>query len=73
MYAVEFQAIVQNGVIAIPEQWQTDLPSHVRVIIIADKFVTPCKNDNIIKRLMKSPRNVGNFRPMSREEIYEQS
>jgi hypothetical protein len=73
MYAVEFQAIVQNGVIAIPEQCQTDLPSHVRVIIIADKFVEHGKNENIIKRLMKSPRNVGNFRPMTREEIYEQS
>jgi len=74
MYAVEFQACVQNGMIEIPKSYQADLPSQIRVIILTDKsYVVRHKKENIIARLLESPRKVGNFRPMKREEIYERS
>jgi hypothetical protein len=71
MYAVEFQTVIKNGMIEIPKLYQADMPSRVRVIILADS--SEHKNENIIDRLMKSPRKVGNFSPMKREEIYDRS
>lgn len=72
MYAVEFQARLQNGMIPVPQQYQTELPVQVRVIILADPPPRHSEDrDDIIARLLKSPRPVINFKPMTREEIYE--
>lgn len=71
MYAVEFQARLENGMIPIPQEYQAQLPAQVRVIILAEPFTLHLKDRNdIIARLLKSPRMVNNFTPMTREEIY---
>ena len=36
MYAIEFQAVIQNGMIPIPTWYQATLPPQVRVIVLAD-------------------------------------
>lgn len=72
MYAVEFQTRLQNGMISVPPQYQTHLPAQVRVIILAEPLTPRSEDhDDIIARLLKAPRPVHNFKPMTREEIYE--
>jgi hypothetical protein len=72
MYAVEFQARLQNGMIPVPQQYQAQLSAQVRVIILTEPlYPHPDKYDDIIARLLKAPRQVNNFKPMTREEIYE--
>lgn len=72
MYAVEFQARLQNGMIPVPQQYQAQLPAQVRVIILAEPLTPhPEEHDDIIARLLKTPRQVHNFKPLTREEIYD--
>jgi len=67
MYAVEFQAKIENGVIRIPPQYRQQLKEVVTVIILADAHE---KSDNLIDRLLESPLKATGFQPLSREEIY---
>lgn len=71
MYAVEFQAVIRNGMISVPPRYQSDFPSQVRVILMTEQTEPVESGEDIIDRLLKSPRYVGSFKPMSREEIYE--
>ena len=72
MYAVEFRTRLQNGMISVPQQYQAQLPAQVRVIILAEPLTPqPDDQDDLIARLLKAPRQVNNFTPMRREEIYE--
>ena len=68
MRAIEFQAIIKNGVIEIPRQYLSNLSNRVRVILLVEQ--TPKTTVNFIDQLLAHPVRVQGFRPLTREEIY---
>ena len=69
MYAIEFQTKVKDGSIAIPEQYRDQLKGSVRVILLAEEST---EKFDMIEHLLATPLNVEGFKPLTREEIYEQ-
>lgn len=67
MYAIEFQARVKDGVIQIPAQYQTQLNTAVRVIILVEP---PPATHTFIDQLLAHPLQIPDFQPLSRDEIY---
>lgn len=76
MYAVEFKAKIKNGIIAIPRRLKAMLTDTVKVIVLKDDFVKKTirktSRGDAIDRLLAAPLSMPDFKPLSREEIYEQ-
>jgi len=70
MHAIEFQTKVKDGSIAIPEEYRDQLKGSVRVILLAEEST---EKFDMIEHLLANPLNVEGFKPLAREEIYEQS
>ena len=70
MYAVEFQAQIKNGTIEIPEAYRSHFTERVRVILLAEDESSTM---TLIDQLLQHPLKVPGFKPLTREEIYEQS
>jgi len=68
MYAVEFEATVQNGLIEIPAELRTTLSDQVRVILLVREPRT--KKKNWIEHMMDHPLHLADPHPLTREEIY---
>ena len=68
MYAVEFEAVVHNGLIEIPAELRTTVSDHVRVILLVRE--QHAEKENRIKQLMERPLRLADPRPLTREEIY---
>jgi len=68
MKAIEFQTRVENGAIRIPEEYKTQLTGKVRVVVMIED--RPMEN-SIIKELLANPLKVPDFKPLTRDEIYE--
>jgi hypothetical protein len=69
MYAVEFQAIIKDGHIEVPPEYQGNFSNGVRVILLqAD---SQSDRSTIIDRLMESPIRLKDFHPLVRDDIYE--
>jgi len=68
MHAIEFQALVKNGVIEIPRKYLKNLTTRVRVILLTEE--SPKSTVNFIDQLLAQPVRVQGFRPLTREEIY---
>jgi hypothetical protein len=93
MYAIEFQAKIQDGKIEIPIEKRRQLLSHietgfVRVIVLTAEedvadvaptsttLVQDAKNkgyDNFIEYLLANPIQAPNFKPLTRDEIYDRT
>ncbi|NJM68951.1 MAG: hypothetical protein HC862_01315 [Scytonema sp. RU_4_4] len=71
MFAVEFQANIQNGFIEIPEQYKSQFVTQksVKVILLKPEEHTPV--EDLIDKLLKNPIQVEEFQPLKRNEIYE--
>lgn len=71
MYAVEFQTKISNGSIELPQEFVGKLVGDVRVIVLKQEQVEI--GDNLIDRLLAKPISLDSFKPMSREDVYEQA
>jgi hypothetical protein len=69
MYAIEFQTKVKDGSIAIPEEYRDQLKGSVRVILLAEEST---EKFDMIGHLLANPVDIESFKPLTREEIYEQ-
>lgn len=67
MFAIEFQARVQDGVIEIPAEYRDQLTEVVRVVSLTQERTQPT---GIIARLLEHPINGPTFVPLTRDEIY---
>jgi hypothetical protein len=70
MYAIEFSTRIKNGVIEIPERYRRKIQSSTVKVILLKEDVTEAASD-MIDRLLKSPLKVSDFKPLTREEIYD--
>jgi hypothetical protein len=69
MRAIEFQTKVKNGNISIPEQYRNRIKGNVRVILLTEEG---SENFDMVEHLLANPLNIEGFKPLTREEIYEQ-
>ncbi len=69
MYAVEFKAKIKDGLIIIPHRFRDSVKENVKVIILSEDKAD--KSHDIIGRLLKSPLELADFKPLTREEIYD--
>lgn len=68
MIAVEFQTLINNGMIKLPDKYCGRLTGTVRVIVLIEDTVS--ENDKI-EELLASPLQLQQFIPFQRNEIYE--
>ncbi|MGH8069503.1 MAG: hypothetical protein ACRERE_30550 [Candidatus Entotheonellia bacterium] len=68
MYAVEFQAKINDGTIEIPEIYRSRFKDRVRVILLTEEEST---NENLIDQILQHPLKMAGFTPLPREAIYE--
>jgi hypothetical protein len=75
MYAIEFETDAHNGVIRIPQEYQAEFTTHIRVIVLKEtaRIRKPSKNVSDIEQAMGFDRiaidtTQWTFR---RSEIYE--
>lgn len=68
MQAIEFQTQVKNGSIEVPEELKDKLTGPVRVIVLTEDHV---RKPSAIEELLANPIKVENFKPLTRDEIYE--
>ena len=68
MQAIEFQTQVKNGSIEVPEELKDKLIGPVRVIVLTEDAV---RKPSAIEELLANPIKVENFKPLTRDEIYE--
>jgi hypothetical protein len=68
MFAVEFQAIVRDDTIEIPDEYKGQFRNLVRVIVLAEE--RKAASSNFIDQLLKNPLRLKSFRPLTREEVY---
>ena len=72
MYAVEFEAKIENGHIHVPEQFTKRFSKGVRVILLTMDSTADVKElqSNLIEQLLANPIDIPQFHPMKRDEIY---
>ena len=67
--AVEFQAIVKNGMIEIPREYRQRLSQRVRVIVLAEEE-RKAQPASLIDDLLLNPIKIEGFRPLTRDEAH---
>ncbi len=68
MQAIEFQTQVKNGSIEIPEELKGKLIGPIRVIVLTEDAV---RKSSAIEELLANPIKIEDFKPLTRDEIYE--
>lgn len=70
MQIIEFQTQVQNGNIEIPDEFKDQLTGLVSVSVMMLTRGNPGQPD-MLEQLWNKQIKVENFKPLTREEIYE--
>lgn len=74
MSTVEFQATVKNGVIEIPDQYQQEVEAMEVVEVFVKKAEKQKKKvSGFLKELIENPIEVKDFKPLTRDEIYDRN
>lgn len=73
MFAIEFNTIIEDGIIKIPVEYQKRFTKGVRVILLSEELENEAlpEGGTYIDRLLANPIQVKDFRPLTRDEIYE--
>lgn len=69
---IEFETEIENGKIAVPEQFRRQLKNKIKVTVsIKESAKSDEEPYDIISELMENPINDPNFIPLTRDEIYD--
>ena len=68
MEVIEFQALIERGMIEIPEPYRSQVSGSVRVLILTE---TVGSEGNFIEELISNPLDIPGFKPFSRDELYD--
>ena len=68
MEAIEFKTKIKDGIIQIPKKYTRKVGNTVKVIILSDQVA---KHSDIVEKLLEHPVKVPDFKPLSRDDIYE--
>lgn len=72
MHAIEFQARIRNGIIEVPDDIKDQLPAQAWVIILSEE-TRQLHDVDLIEQLLKHPRVVSEFTPLTREQIHSRN
>ena len=67
MEAFEFRAKIKDGMIQVPRKYTQKAGATVKVIILTDHG---SKHSDMVGELLEHPVKVGDFKPLSRDEIW---
>lgn len=70
MRAIEFQTILQNGLIEVPAELREKIQGQVRVIVLTEDETKADEPYDILTELTNNPIHAPDFKPMTRDEIY---
>lgn len=68
MSVIEFQAYIDQGTIEVPTQYLDQVKGRARIVILTDDADD---EDDMIEYLLEHPYQVKDFKPLTREEVYE--
>ncbi len=78
MTALHFEATYRNGMIFVPSEYRDLLAQQVEIVVLMKPSMTKPKQmvevgeeENFIEYMIKNPKKIDDFEPMSREEIYD--
>lgn len=72
MTTIEFQTRIDNGSILIPEQFRERIKGIARITVEIEEDA-PGKEEDFIQYLMRNPLEIPDFKPMTRDEIYDRN
>ncbi|EXJ14562.1 hypothetical protein [Imhoffiella purpurea] len=73
MQAIEFETLVQDQSIPLPESTTLSTGQRVRVVVMFDsatKVDQPAADDDALIRLARNPLVISDFVPLSRDEAH---
>ncbi|MEA2018775.1 MAG: hypothetical protein U9N59_10045 [Campylobacterota bacterium] len=74
MYATEFQTVINEPYIHIPN-YEAFKGHEVRVVVLnidsEEKTILPTKKEDFFERITKNPKHINNVKFLSREEANE--
>ena len=70
MKAFEFRTKIKNGFIQIPRNYKKELGDTVKVIVLCEH---KAKHKDMVDKLLEHPFKKDDFKPFSRDEIYERT
>lgn len=68
MSVIEFQTYIDQGTIEVPSQYLAQVKGRARVIILTDDLDD---DGDMVEYLFDHPYHVEDFKPLTRDEIYE--
>lgn len=75
MYAIEFNATIQDGMIPIPRKYLAQLQTRLKVIVLQEDFVgennARSKKDEFLARVAQHRFNLPQDYSFKREELYD--
>jgi hypothetical protein len=71
MQAIEFETQIENGVIAIPAEYQQTFVDHTSVKVILLKPEVEDNSPDMIADLLAHPLEIDNLIPQSRDELHD--
>ncbi|MEP7039592.1 MAG: hypothetical protein ABI891_14760 [Acidobacteriota bacterium] len=74
MSSIEFETEAENGNIEIPEKYRPQLKGKLQVVVSVKKAEkSEQEPDDIITELINNPLKVTDFKPLTRDEIYDRN
>lgn len=71
MYAIEFEACIDNGVVLIPDRYKTLRNNKkVKIIVMADEPIEE-KNESVFAQFLQKSRKVENLSLFDRDTLHE--
>lgn len=70
MQKIEFDAKVENGKIEVPDELQDRVQGTVHVTVTVKK---KREGKSYLRELIENPIDVPNFKPLTRDEIYDRT
>lgn len=68
MIAIKFHAVVRDGMIPIPLEYQAQFMDGAHVILMSD--TSGLATDNLLEHLLAHPVTISGFRPLTRDEAH---
>lgn len=68
MSVIEFQTYIDHGTITVPSQYLDQIKGRARIIILTDDADD---DGDMIEYLLEHPYQIQDFKPLTREEMYE--
>ena len=70
MSVIEFQTYIEQGTIEVPLQYVNQVKGRARIIILTEDVDN---EGDMIEYLLEHPYQAKDFKPLTRDEVYERS